>query len=494
MKQTVRNKLVCCLSAALVLGAAATAFAAVEGGTGSITPFIGGYTFEGDQHLETRPAFGLRGGYNFTKRFGTEAVFDYVRTDGTRSENDTSLFHYHLDLLYHMFPDACLNPFIMGGVGGVTFDGDNLDLTRVAYNYGLGLKYALTDSAHLRAEARHLIYRYNGGTFNNAEYGLGLGFVFGAAAPAPKPMAAPAQPAVAPVAPAVVTPPPAPVVAPPKPRALLSVAPAQVVRGNVATMDWQCENADSAQIQPGIGAVPIRGSRSVSASTATDYVLTCSGRGGEATATSRLSVVEAPRPACTIEATPGTITEGQSTRVVWECANTETAEIQPDLGRVDARGSKILTPAATTTYTVTGSGAGASATGSTTVTVNPLPPEKRSIALDVQFDTGKAVVKKSYHDEIARVAAFLKEYPGVTGTIEGYTDNVGSREMNVKLSQRRADAVLNYLVEKFGVDRSRLKAIGYGPDKPVASNKTAEGRAKNRRTIASFETVVTRRK
>lgn len=485
--------LICCLSGAVMLGTVPAASAQVEAGTATVTPFLGGYTFEGGQHLDTMPAVGLRAGYNFTNRVGTEAVFDFVRTDGTRSDNDTSLYHYHMDLLYHMFPSSRLVPFIMGGVGGVTIDSDAINKTAVAYNYGVGVKYALTDSMQLRGEARHLIYRYGGGTYNNAEYGIGLGFIFGGGEPVPKVVAAPVEPVVAPV----LTPAPAPVQpapAAPAPKASLSVSLSQVVRGSAATVNWQCDNADSAEIQPGIGRVAARGARSVSATAPTDYLLTCSGPGGNATATSRLAVSEPARPSCSITATPDIITEGQSSRVDWECVNATAAEILPELGQVQPKGSRVVTPADTTTYTITGAGTGATATGNATVKVNPLPPEKRTIALDVQFETGKSVVKQSYHEEIGRVAAFLKEYPAVTGTIEGHTDNVGSRDMNVKLSQRRADAVLNYLVEKFGIERSRLKSIGYGPDRPLVGNETAAGRAKNRRTVATFETVVPRNK
>ena len=116
--------------------------------------------------------------------------------------------------------------------------------------------------------------------------------------------------------------------------------------------------------------------------------------------------------------------------------------------------------------------------------------EKESMTLLVEFDTNKANIKPKYNGEIARVADFMKKYPTVTTTIEGHTDNVGSKKSNMKLSQRRADSVKNYLVKKFGIASSRLQAKGYGPTKPIADNKTAAGKLKNRRTVAAFETMV----
>ena len=66
--------------------------------------------------------------------------------------------------------------------------------------------------------------------------------------------------------------------------------------------------------------------------------------------------------------------------------------------------------------------------------------------------------------------------------IEGNTDSTGSRTYNIQLSHQRADAVRNYLIEKYGFPGARLRTAGNGPDKPIATNGTAEGREKNRRT------------
>jgi len=117
------------------------------------------------------------------------------------------------------------------------------------------------------------------------------------------------------------------------------------------------------------------------------------------------------------------------------------------------------------------------------------PKEPLTIRLNIEFDTAKAVIKHIYHNEIKRVADFMKEHPTVKAVIEGHTDNVGKEAANMKLSQRRADAVMQYLVTKFKIDASRLEAVGYGPHRPIATNKTKEGRKHNRRVTAVFSGI-----
>jgi len=117
------------------------------------------------------------------------------------------------------------------------------------------------------------------------------------------------------------------------------------------------------------------------------------------------------------------------------------------------------------------------------------PKEPLTIRLNIEFDTAKAVIKHIYHNEIKRVADFMKEHPTVKAVIEGHTDNVGKEAANMKLSQRRADAVMQYLVTKFKIDASRLEAVGYGPHRPIATNKTKEGRQHNRRVTAVFSGI-----
>lgn len=116
-------------------------------------------------------------------------------------------------------------------------------------------------------------------------------------------------------------------------------------------------------------------------------------------------------------------------------------------------------------------------------------PEKVSITLLVEFDFDKAVVKPQYHSDIEKVANFLQAYPKTTGVLEGHTDSIGSEEYNMKLSERRAESVKKYIVEKFNIEASRLSTVGHGESKPVASNDTDAGREKNRRVLANIVTI-----
>lgn len=102
------------------------------------------------------------------------------------------------------------------------------------------------------------------------------------------------------------------------------------------------------------------------------------------------------------------------------------------------------------------------------------------VALYINFDFDKATLRPDAKPVIAQVLALLKDNPGLKLSIVGNTDNVGSHDYNVKLSQARAATVVAELV-KDGIAAGRLTSSGDGPDKPVADNDSSEGRAKNRR-------------
>lgn len=99
----------------------------------------------------------------------------------------------------------------------------------------------------------------------------------------------------------------------------------------------------------------------------------------------------------------------------------------------------------------------------------------------ILFDTGKAEIKPESSGAIAEIARLLAENASLRIHLVGHTDNQGTAAANMSLSQARAEAVMSMLVKKHGVPSSRLGAHGAGPYAPVASNRTEDGRARNRR-------------
>ena len=105
-------------------------------------------------------------------------------------------------------------------------------------------------------------------------------------------------------------------------------------------------------------------------------------------------------------------------------------------------------------------------------------------SLYVEFDTNKTVVKESSYGEIERVATVMRQYPSAVITLEGHTDSIGSSAYNMRLSEGRAAAVKRVLIEKFEINADRITSVGMGETRPIASNDTADGRARNRRVEA----------
>jgi OOP family OmpA-OmpF porin len=203
----------------------------------------------------------------------------------------------------------------------------------------------------------------------------------------------------------------------------------------------------------------------------------------------------AAAPTAQLTVAPVMINKGQAATLNWKSQNASGCDIQPGVGPVPPQGARTITPAASTTYNLVCSGAGgtaASAAGVTVVVPAPVKPkaaerfcDKPSIVV-VEFDTNKSDIKTKYDEDLNKLGNFLKEWPKAKGEISGYTDSVGTPKYNVGLSQRRAASVKKYLEEKFGIAKDRLTTEGYGESKPIASNKTKEGRQQNRRIETHF--------
>ncbi|MBF0230951.1 MAG: OmpA family protein [Desulfamplus sp.] len=180
--------------------------AEIKPGAITISPSIGGYLFENKENFEDdNMVYGLGLGYYYDEHWGVEAVFNYIDTkiELGSNERDVDVYLNHIDVLYHFMPYSELVPYIAAGAGVIVFDPDDTHTKKsrrqsqksckdaivfdpddahtdndFAANYGVGLKYAMTENVSLRADVRHVIC-IDDSTQNNLLYTAGLTIAFG---------------------------------------------------------------------------------------------------------------------------------------------------------------------------------------------------------------------------------------------------------------------------------------------------------------------------
>jgi OOP family OmpA-OmpF porin len=507
------------------------AYAENKAETFTLSPFVGGYVFDDDQQMDNPFIYGLRAGYNFTKYVGVEGVVDKAFTGHYDANGSARMFSYRVDALLHLLPDQKFVPYLAGGYGGIRSDyptnnNGKVKNTLGAGNYGVGAKYYISDDVALRADVRHLVMHQDWELYN-WEYTVGLTFAFGGAKPAP-----PAPVVVDTdkdgVADALDQCPGTPAGVPVDKNGCpldsdgdgvadyLDKCPATPKGDRVdangctvvadADMDGVADAQDKCPGTPAGVKVDLSGCPADSdGDGVADYLDKCpatpKGDRVDASGCSISVIADADKDGVvdSLDKCPGTpagVAVDQDgcpldsdrdgvADYLDKCPGT------PAGVKVDQAGCPVDTDGDGVADYLdkcpdTAQGVKVDKDGCPPPKKAAVPAEKKRIALELQFDTAKADVKSEYNDELKQVGDFLKANPGVTGVIEGYTDNVGSRDANIKLSQRRADSVRTYIIEKFGIAPERLTAKGHGPSNPIADNKTAAGRQKNRRISAAF--------
>jgi peptidoglycan-associated lipoprotein len=219
--------------------------------------------------------------------------------------------------------------------------------------------------------------------------------------------------------PAPPPPPPPPPPAPaPAPSVSLTVEPANIQRGQSATLRWSSQNATDLELQPGIGRVDPQGTRSVSPTDSTTYTLRGTGPGGSNEATARLTVTVPPPP----PAPPP----------------------PPRPPEVSMR-------------------------------------EKYNQAVtDAYFDFDKSDIRDDARSALTRDAEFLRANPNITVQIEGHCDERGSEAYNLGLGDRRSNSARDFLVS-LGINGDRVTTISYGKERPFCTESTEECWQQNRR-------------
>jgi OOP family OmpA-OmpF porin len=195
-------------------------------------------------------------------------------------------------------------------------------------------------------------------------------------------------------------------------------------------------------------------------------------------------VAAPPLPTISLMADPASIEQGKCATLNWSTSYASRASIDQRIGNVDPRGSRRVCPETTTRYTMTAIGDGGAQTASATVNVKPPPAAPKVVdrlTVHVNFDSNKADIRKADVAELQKAIVFVRKYPGYTVSVEGHTDDRGDAKYNQTLSEKRAVAVKNYLLDNGVGDGGKISTVGYGEDRPKASNKTEKGRFENRR-------------
>lgn len=411
-------------------------------------------------HKENSLGFKLFGGYKVNKNFAVEGgyfnlgKFGYTANTTTGSQTGSAKFQgLNLDAVGILPVAPKLSA--LGRVGltytqgkdtfsGVGVSGDsNPKKSEANYKLGLGVQYDLTDSLGLRGEAER--YRINDAIGNKGSaymFSVGLVYIFGAEKPIPR-AATPAPVAAAPEPVLVIV----PIVA--KTQQYCSILDIQF-EINKSTVQRESEEkieklAIFMRKYPDTTAV-IEGH--------TDEV-------GTSADNMRLSQSRADNVVNYLEK------RGIARSRLQAVGYGNTRPIADDSTEIGRRLNRRIDAVIACATDIEG--------------LVPAPT-RVTMAMEMEFDTNSADIRPQYREELRKVANFIKTHPGVTATVEGHTSNVtGSRAQAQQLSQRRAQSVVDALVNQFGVDRTRLFAQGFGDTRRFAYNTSAEGQQENRR-------------
>ncbi len=397
-------------------------------GAVSVSPLIGGYIFDDDQSIRNDPTYGVVLGYNITERIGIEGAFNYVDTDvrSATLSNRVDAYVYRLEGLYHFMADKDVLPYIAIGAGAITIDVDGSSETDILADYGAGIKFFLTESLAVRTGVRHIISFDD--TNHNILYKLGLSYLIGA-----KPEKAPPMPMD-------------------------------------SDGDGVPDNMDKCAGSPKGVSVKSDGCPMDSDGDGVpDYNDKCPDTPKD---------VSVGSSGCPGDADGDGVFDERD-----KCSGTPAGAPVDNAGcPTDSDGDGIADYMDKCKATLTGIKVDAKGC--------PLPiKEKVSIELNVEFVSKSAIVRNVYHEPIQKVANFLNTYPDTIAVVEGHTDSEGDEERNLQLSQKRAENVMQHLVD-FGIHPSRLRAEGYGETRPIADNTTEEGRQRNRRVVAVISTII----
>ena len=173
----------------LLMAAISTAHAENKEGSFYLTPYLGGYFFEGNQDYRDNITLGLRFGYNFTEHFGTELFCNLVESKYEDTDGVNRVYVAGIEGLYNFKPRGRVVPFLAIGIGAIHYSSGDPELqpSKFTIDYGAGMKFFITDDIALRADVRHVLPLGNSSKYgdnpndihNDLLVTLGITFAFG---------------------------------------------------------------------------------------------------------------------------------------------------------------------------------------------------------------------------------------------------------------------------------------------------------------------------
>jgi OOP family OmpA-OmpF porin len=437
-----------------MLALATPAFAENRADGFTISPYMGGYTYDHDQsyqNLEISPIYGLRMGYNFDKNWGVEGRFGYALAESRGAKfQEADVYSYGIDALFHLNVTPNFVPFLAVGMGGIHH---NYPASGFGYypeytaNYGLGIKYFVADNVALRADVRHIILPDD--KLQNLEYTAGVTFMIGGERPPVAQVQAQPMPECPPV--------PIPV------EARDTTAPYVTL------------------------VTPLDGSADASTRTET-----------------RIAFSEPMDPA-TINTKTITLYQGKmpvqgtvSAPTNRSASFTQAGELAPNTlytGRVSSGVRDLAGNPMANDYAWSFKTAAVPATRVETLvqkTTETRYISKLVMLKGTHFEFDKANLTPEGKELVQKNIQIMKDNTDLRVRIEGHTSASGSAKYNQDLSERRANAVRTYMVQEGGIAPDRLEAIGYGKTRPAVpearpSDKESRAAQANRRVV--FEII-----
>lgn len=377
----------------------------------TLTPFVGGYTFDDEEQLEDSPQFGLRGGYNFNERWTAELAFGYVLAESeVPNYPETDAYSLGIDALYHFNPEGTWVPFVVAGLGNTwqQWPAPGLDdSSEMTWNVGVGMKYFLSDAVALRADLRDIMVP--GDSLTNFAYNVGVTFLLGDKA----------QPA----------------------KVICPVCTSTVVKDDKAPFVTLAVPYNGSLDVPNHRKIRVAFSEAVDPATINDKTVQLyQGK---------------TRVAGNVVASNGTA-----------ASFTQAEPLKPSTvytGRVttgarDLAGNPLAADYVWTFKTV----ALQDKVAGKTVII-----DKFVMLEDTNFAFDSATLTPAGKAELDKNIKIMKENPNLKVRIAGYSSASGTPEYNQELSERRADAVVAYIVTEGDVDPARLDSIGYGETRPA---------------------------